>query len=276
MEERENSDKTIRPGDSRYPDMYARVSVEDRETARKFHASSSLVHLHKPASGSSTTLDDELIESVELSECKFSIIAPTVELLPDAAEHSEEAYAHRSKSVRRFGSSVIPRNTVHGLIHEALCTYPSSFRRGYPSSGALYPVETILVFREGYRASKGESLVFHLLPNSKTLEEIRVQRVTDPFYELTSASPYINDASIVLVYIINIDKAIFKYGLRGYRHAMMEVGSMYQNVITSADRRGLANCLCSQFDDYKTLKLLGLDPQLFAPALMHFVGTPNS
>ena len=78
--------------------------------------------------------------------------------------------------------------------------------------------------------------------------------------------------NLCILYLVHIKKSIFKYRYRGYRHALMEVGSMYQQVAMVSQSLGLGSTVWSGFNDYQVMDELGLDRRMFLPLTMQFLG----
>ncbi|MBB2660641.1 SagB/ThcOx family dehydrogenase [Escherichia coli] len=78
-----------------------------------------------------------------------------------------------------------------------------------------------------------------------------------------------------LVYCIIFEKALFKYRYRGYRMALMETGSMYQNAVLVADQIGLKNRVWAGYTDSYVAKTMNLDQRTVAPLIVQFFGDVN-
>ncbi|HFD3107622.1 TPA: SagB/ThcOx family dehydrogenase, partial [Klebsiella quasipneumoniae subsp. similipneumoniae] len=75
-----------------------------------------------------------------------------------------------------------------------------------------------------------------------------------------------------LVYCVIFEKALFKYRYRGYRMALMEAGSMYQNAGLVADQIGLRNRGWAGFTDSYVAKTMNVDQRTAAPLIVQFFG----
>jgi hypothetical protein len=85
----------------------------------------------------------------------------------------------------------------------------------------------------------------------------------------------IERAAFYVVYFINLKKAIFKYRSRGYRLALMEVGSMYQQMLRVAQDHGVGSRVLSGFSEYALAKNCGLDSRVLLPAIIQAFAYPE-
>jgi hypothetical protein len=70
----------------------------------------------------------------------------------------------------------------------------------------------------------------------------------------------------------HLGKAIFKYRYRGYRHALMEAGSMYQQATTISQQKDLRTTVWSTFSEQQMLYELSLDHGTYLPLTMQLFG----
>ena len=89
---------------------------------------------------------------------------------------------------------------------------------------------------------------------------------------LLSSPNAIGAPGLAIIYTIYMPKNLFKYRYRGYRMALMEVGSIYMLVELQAKALGLGCRLWSAYTDSMLCKALGINPALFFPVCVHFIG----
>lgn len=180
----------------------------------------------------------------------------------------------RNESAEYFNDIDIPFATVENLISPLLGKKGGGYKRGYPSGGALYPIEVFICsLRENSKKWPFDEKVIHLLPNSREFEMVKntfdcgvLQR------SMLSRSSGIGMPSIAVVYVAYFPKTIFKYRYRGYRLALMEAGSIYMLVELQAKILNLRCRLWSGFTDTMLTKSMGLNPAIFSPLCVHFIG----
>lgn len=196
----------------------------------------------------------------------------TVELkLPD--EHRKGLLC-RNESCERFVPGELEFANVEKLVSPLLSMNTESYKRGYPSGGALYPAEVFLCSLSNECSTwPGAGKILHLLPKSRRFEVMQVEIDLEKLKAAILTSPNdIGSPSLALIYVAYMPKNLFKYRYRGYRMALMEIGSIYMLVELQAKSLGLACRLWSAYTDSMLCKVLGLNPALFFPMCVHFIG----
>jgi SagB-type dehydrogenase family enzyme len=129
-------------------------------------------------------------------------------------------------------------------------------RRAAPSGGALYPLEVYAVVHSVDGLDPG---LYQFDPFERALRTIRGGPQKR---EIGGAMlyPEIGEAAgVVLLFASVFWRNRFKYGLRGYRFALMEAGHVGQNMLLAAEALGLAAAPIGGFYDERVDKLLELD-----------------
>lgn len=180
----------------------------------------------------------------------------------------------RNDSCSQFEKRTISFSTIEALLSPLLVKAGSTSKRGYPSGGAIYPVEVFCVNLEDSISSwPSQHRTLHLLSNSKTLESYQsrsdIPRLREAILPFGSG---IGRPCLAVIYCVFTPKAIFKYRYRGYRLALMEAGSMYMLTDLRAKELGLHSRPWSGFTDHKITKYLDLNPTLFLPACIQLIG----
>jgi SagB-type dehydrogenase family enzyme len=129
-------------------------------------------------------------------------------------------------------------------------------RRTVPSGGALYPLElyAVAVHVDGLDAA-----IFHFDPPRHVLELVRH---SDVAAELETTGPLpglLADAAAVIFVTAVFWRSRFKYGLRGYRFALLEAGHVMQNMLIAATELGVQALPLGGFYDTRAERLLGID-----------------
>lgn len=181
---------------------------------------------------------------------------------------------HRNESCTHFLQRNIDFSLVCALAAPIIRKYDHAYKRGYPSGGALYPVEVFFVnLNHDSNDWPGSLNVLHLLPNSRNFEahspDINIADVTSAILPLNQE---IGEPSAALVFFAYLPKALFKYKQRGYRLAAMEAGSMYMLVDLQCKALNLRSRPWSGFTDYQVTRALNLNPGLFIPLCIQFIG----
>jgi SagB-type dehydrogenase family enzyme len=216
-------------------------------------------------------IDNDILARVQFTESELSPFHHR-----DIECKSDDDSWVRQASHNQFSSKKIDFEDVKKWLVDTFSP-DNKGRRPYPSAGGLYPAEP-LVFLFKERLSGAEDLIsgcYHFRPISRHLQLIETMS-DDFFYSkiLHNIIPKHQRPSFVVVYLSSLAKSVFKYRYRGYRHAVMEVGSMYQQAIMTSQSLGLVNTLWSSFADYELLSALNLDVGSFMPITMQLFGYP--
>ena len=217
-------------------------------------------------------VNSKTIASIKAIESTFPSYAKKKTVI--SCVSSKVVLNERKPSLRQFSKKMLnfsDMNTI--LINSFSPNYLGN--RPYPSAGALYPIEPILfIFKERvYHDKPFDSGCYHFKPASRTLELIKememLPTINRLFHGLVGEDAPPN---LCILYVVHIGKSIFKYRYRGYRHALMEVGSMYQQVTMVSQSLGLGSTVWSGFNDYQVMHELGLNRRIFLPLTMQFLG----
>lgn len=186
----------------------------------------------------------------------------------------QDHHLMRNESCDHFCGRPLPFSIVRDLFAPALRRVGSNHKRGYPSAGALFPVEIFCINLHNRITNwPSDSMALHLLPVSRRLEahsaEININQLENA---ITPQNSNIGAPGLALVYVIHLPKAIFKYRYRGYRHALMEAGSLYMLTDLRCKELNLQSRPWSAFTDHQITKLLDLNPTLFLPTCIQLIG----
>lgn len=180
----------------------------------------------------------------------------------------------RIESCSFFHKRELTFNTIKKLISPLLARNTATYKRGYPSGGALYPIEVFLCnLSENTTDWPCDENVLHLLPQSKKFEIIQCPVDREKLIQAIIPSPNeIGSPNIAIVYATYIPKTIFKYRHRGYRLAHLEAGSMYMLIDLMSKQLEIPNRVWSGYCDNMICKCIGLNPTLLLPLCVQLVG----
>jgi SagB-type dehydrogenase family enzyme len=185
--------------------------------------------------------------------------------------------ARRMPSTSKFNDKKIDFSDIQRLLISSFS--PNEDTRPYPSAGGLYCVEPLIfLFKKRIHHFEGHlDGCYHFRPISKKLQLIKSMSI-DYFYDklIHGCIPNNHLPCLGILYLVNISKALFKYRYRGYRHALMEVGSMYQQATICSQVLALRNTVWSTFSDQEMLYALDLDHGAYMPMTMQFFGYSES
>jgi len=258
-------------------DQYLKYTDEQvlTETA-EFHSKGNYtVH---PVGQQMTTLHhlrSQDLDNLSGNELRLNILSPlrrrdNPELHGLSADHP----LMRNDSCERFDYRPLSFGQLEALLVPLMAKAKSTFRRGYPSGGALYPVEVFccnLQLDQSDWPNGADAL--HLLPSSRTYELLPPGSDNGKLCDaVAQASQSIGRPSWALIYMMYLPKTLFKYRYRGYRLALIESGAMSMIIDLRCKELGLKNRMWSGFTDHQITRGLGLNPALFFPACMQLVG----
>lgn len=243
----------------------------------KMHAKES-ISIAKFGNIGLTPVDKKTIARAEFTECEIS---PFRSIEYECSDDSAAVFKRQS-SCNRFSYKAMTLSHIQQVLIQAYGADEQG-RRNYPSAGGLYPVEPI-VFLNCDKISDGDDLepplqsgFYHFRPVTQSLQLIKtlpsetfINKLLQGFIESEQGPCF------AVLYLTHIGKAIFKYRYRGYRHAMMEAGSMYQQATFVAEQLNLRTTLWSSFSEPQIMQAIGLDSNTFMPLTMQLFGFKES
>lgn len=223
------------------------------------------------ASGAGSILENEIaspqltvedLERVEFYETRLSHLSSLVA----SAKVKTIPVQQRPGSLWAGSGREIKIEDIFSLLSNSFGSY-SDRRRPYPSGGALYSVEVIVILGEAVDGAEPYS-VLHYLPESSEFEVIP-STIDKDYYD--NLHKY-GTANFIILYAINLRKAIFKYRSRGYRLALMEIGAMYQQATLQAAELGVGSRVLAGFQEFALAKRCGIDGRILLPSILHIFG----
>ncbi|MGZ4290320.1 MAG: SagB/ThcOx family dehydrogenase [Gaiellaceae bacterium] len=156
-----------------------------------------------------------------------------------------------------------PPSAFHPLRLTALATILAAGygvsapgRRTVPSGGALYPLELYVAVE---RVEGLEPGLLHFDPLRHVLE-VRHEGTRSDLLETATPLPGLLTNAAAVVFLTAVFwRSRLKYGLRGYRFALLEAGHVVQNVVLMASALGVPALPLGGYYDTCVEKLLGVD-----------------
>lgn len=129
--------------------------------------------------------------------------------------------------------------------------------RPIPSGGGLFASE-IYVVTINSQIPQG---LYHYSPDENALEVVKYGDFLGDMQEISGADPYINsaDTSCIIFTTAFIDRLFIKYGERGYRFMLLEVGFLGMTLSLLAEALDLGSCMLGGYKDYQVEAFLGVD-----------------
>lgn len=188
----------------------------------------------------------------------------------------DEVVASR-RSVREFGKEELSLSELSKVLHQSYgitgeIKHPDGGTiplRSAPSGGALYPAEIYLGIRN---VSDVEPGIYHYNVPDHALELMISGDPTEKLYEVCCQQEYVKKASVVFLISGVLQRTKRKYGERGYRYVLLDVGHLGQNIYLSCTALSLSVMTTCGFFDDEANKLLRIDGNDEATLYVAFVG----
>jgi len=182
----------------------------------------------------------------------------------------EKAIKER-RTIRDFKERPLSLNHLSQLLWAAQgITDPKEGKRATPSGGALYPLDIYLIV--GVNGVEGmEAGIYHYLPEKHS---ISLLSKGDRRKEIATASlwqMWMAKAPVMFIITAEYPRITGKYGERGFRYALIEVGHVGQNLFLQTEALGLGAGIVGAFNDADVSKVMGGSPQ-HEPLLIMPVG----
>jgi SagB-type dehydrogenase family enzyme len=187
------------------------------------------------------------------------------------------------RSRRDFGTDPLSLDDLSALLYAAYgatrqaagADLPTP--RSVPSGGALYPLEIYPVVRNVEGLTPG---LYHYDPFRHLLEvgrEEEIEQALDRMIIPLPAIPRVASSCGVVLFVAAVFwRTRFKYGLRGYRWALIEAGHLGQNFVLAAEALGVAAVPYGGFLDRRVDEYLGLDGVNESAIYSLVAGRPSS
>ena len=162
----------------------------------------------------------------------------------------EEAIARR-KSRRAFKSTKLTRKQLSQVLWAALKA---------PSAGATYPLALYLVIGADC-VEHLEAGVYHAERGHSELERHKEGDLRAGLADACVGQMFIAQAPVSLVIAAEYERTTRRYGDRGVRYVLIEVGHASQNVYLECEGLGLATVAIGAFYDEAVARVLDLPRQ---------------
>lgn len=180
-------------------------------------------------------------------------------LLPGrgALPQSLESVLRNRRSKRDLASAPLTLDHLATVLDSAYGVSQSGLQplRTVPSGGALYPLELYVLVRTVDRLAPG---IYHYDPLTHALEQL-ARGDLDERLRAAMVYPELVESAVVVVVTALFWRTRFKYGLRGYRFALIEAGHLMQNLLLACTALHLPAVPIGGFYDRRLETLLGIN-----------------
>ncbi|MFH8223575.1 SagB/ThcOx family dehydrogenase [Streptomyces sp. NPDC018057] len=206
-----------------------------------------------------------------------AVALPEPEQLPDIT--LAEAIERRSSSTT-YAARPLPLATLAGLLEGAAGI--RGHRAGYnvrdfpvrraPSAGGLAPVDVYVVANDVEGLGQG---LYYYRPSGPELTLVDSGNMRGKVAEAGIAAEWLFHAPAVLFLALDMDRVAWKYGVRSYRYAHVDLGVLTQNLYLVATGLGLEGSAVAAFDDDRADDLVRLDGRDAFVSLLFACGLPG-
>lgn len=141
--------------------------------------------------------------------------------------------------------------------------------RFYPSAGARYPLEVYPIIFDAKDLKTG---IYHYYLKGHALEELYISPTVKTEVLKNFDAPWMKRAGMIIAISAVFYRNQIKYGERGYRHVLTEVGHMCQNLSLLCPVFDLGSCNSGGFVDDELNKLIDIDGVNESVVSVMFVG----
>jgi SagB-type dehydrogenase family enzyme len=181
----------------------------------------------------------------------------------------EESLAAR-RSIRDYSGKPLTLEELSQLLWAAQGITAAWGARTAPSAGALYPLEVYALAGNVQDLAAG---VYRYDPKDHELVLVAAGDLRAQLANAALGQDSVRTAALDLVFTAVPARTTGKYGERGHRYVLMEVGHAAQNIHLQAAALGLGTVPIGAFDDQKVSTLLNL-PKNETPLYIIPVGRP--
>ncbi len=163
------------------------------------------------------------------------------------------------RSRRKFSPTKLSRQDLSLLLWASqgiTARAGNSFFRAAPSAGARYPIETYLGINSVDGLQPG---LYHFNIRQFVLEKLYEAPVGQLIAQAALGQRFLADCASVFIWSAVFRRNMSKYGNRGLRYIMMDVGHICQNLLLAAESLDLGACPVAAFFDDTMNDLLDLD-----------------
>ena len=132
------------------------------------------------------------------------------------------------------------------------------FFRTAPSAGALYPIETYIGINNVEDVKPG---LYHFSPGQFVLEKLYDAPPGQIIAQAALGQHFLANCAVVFIWSAVFRRNMSKYGNRGLRYILMDVGHVCQNLLLAAEALDLRACPVAAFFDDIMNELLDLDTE---------------
>lgn len=176
---------------------------------------------------------------------------------------SLEYVLQNRRSCRDFDTSKsVEAEKISQLLWSAQGITNNCKYRTTPSAGATYPLEIYVVLKQG---------LFYYVPEDHVLVKKNRRENGAELTKATFFQDFVGKVPVNVIFCAKFARTISRYGHRGERYVLIELGQAVQNLLLQAYAIGLAGVEVGAFDDKRVRHLLQL-PEDHLPLIIVSIG----
>ncbi len=192
-----------------------------------------------------------------------SVTLPTVRVEKSSTKTFDKVVSSR-RSVRNFANEEMTLEELSKILFQTYGITGSipipgggeHCLRATPSGGALYPAEIYLAVRKVQGLQPG--LYHYNVPNHE-LELLKEGDPTQKAFDVCAEQEHVHKASVIFLISGVLSRTKSKYGERGYRYVLLDIGHLGQNLYLSSAALELAIMTTCGFYDDRANDYLGIN-----------------
>jgi SagB-type dehydrogenase family enzyme len=190
--------------------------------------------------------------------------------LTDGKMSLEEAIKRR-RTIRSFQEKPVTEEQFSQIFWSAQgITDEGGFKRAAPSGGALYPADVYACAGKGCVNGLSEG-IYHYISTNHSIEKIKGGDKRGDLGEACLGQMWMARAPVIFVLTAEYERITGKYGNRGIRYALIEIGHIGQNIFLQCQALGLSAGIVGAFDDRMVGKVMDLEKD-YRPLIVMPVG----
>jgi SagB-type dehydrogenase family enzyme len=171
---------------------------------------------------------------------------------------SLEETIYNRKAIRNYKNESLNLKEVAQLLWSAggiTCDGITGPTRSYPSAGGIYPIEIYLLVGNVEGLDTG---VYRYLWRENCLEKIKQGDLRKKLSQACFGQPSILKAPISIIFSANYEKTTKRYGERGKKYVLIDVGHAGENLALQAEALGLGAVEIGAFSEKEAKEVLGI------------------
>jgi SagB-type dehydrogenase family enzyme len=190
--------------------------------------------------------------------------------MPDGNMSVAEAIKQR-RTIRSFMNRALSLQQFSKILWAAQgITERGGFKRAAPSGGALYPADVYAVVGNKGVADLTPGVYRYDCSDHSTEKIVDGDRRTE-VADASVKQMWMATAPVLFVVTVQYSRITTKYGDRGIRYALIEVGHIGQNIFLQCQASGLAAGIVGAFHDNKVARVINA-PRNHEPLVIMPVG----